>query len=298
MDWFGLGVTLAITGGMSAAGGWWFISCQRQARFLLDTPTSKIRSAAQGYVELYGMMSTPESQLTAPLSGQPCVWWSYRIEEYERSSNNQQHNWRTLERKASASMLELDDGTGRCLIDPAGAKVVPVHKQVWHGNQRHPRTGESRHWFTSALLGQRRYRYTEERLHAGEPLYAIGHFHTGGGGHEAADAKAIQAALIREWKQDFPTLLKHFDRNGDGEFSEAEWADVREAARQQAEQQVLQLATAPARHFMRKPDENLPFILSSHGEDELARKLRWKSIGGAILCIGGALATAHVINSL
>ena len=298
MDWFGLGVTLAITGGMSAAGGWWFISCQRQARFLLDTPTSKIRSAAQGYVELYGMMSTPESQLTAPLSGQPCVWWSYCIEEYERSSNNQQHNWRTLERKTSASMLELDDSTGRCLIDPAGAKVVPVHKQVWHGSQRHPRTGESRHWFTSALLGQRRYRYTEERLHAGEPLYAIGHFHTGGGGHEIGDAKAIQAALVREWKQDFPTLLKHFDRNGDGEFSEAECADVREAARQQAVQQVLQLATAPARHFMRKPDENLPVILSSHGEDELARKLRWKSIGGAILCIGGALATAHVINSL
>ena len=49
---------------------------------------------------------------------------------------------------------------------------------------------------------------------------------------------------------------------------------------------------------MRKPDENQPFILSSHGEDALARKLRWQSLGGALVCLGGALATAYVLNAI
>ncbi|TDQ40220.1 GIDE domain-containing protein [Thiopseudomonas denitrificans] len=298
MDWLGLTVTLGITGGLCVGGGWWFVHCQRQARFLLDTPTSKIRSAAQGYVELYGFLVDSETPLSGPLSGLPCLWWSYRIEEYQRRSNNNNSSWRTLEQKSSAAMLKLDDSTGQCLIDPSGAKIIPVSRQVWHGDRRHPLAGQPQHWFSAALLGRRRYRYTEERLHAGEPLYAIGHFYSKGGGHQTLNAEAMQSAIIRQWKQDFPALLQRFDRNRDGQFDAGEWQQVRQAALQQAQQQKRQQATAPAGHFMRKPDENLPFILSSHGEDQLARKLRWKSLGGALLCIAGALASAHVLNGL
>lgn len=298
MDWLGLTVTLGITGGMTVGGAWWFINCQRQARFLLDTPTSKIRSAAQGYVELYGFLREQEGQLQAPLTGESCVWWSYRIEEYQRSGNNKHHNWRTLESKSSEAFLRLEDSTGHCLIDPAGAKVVTVSRQVWQGNLRHPQTGKPQRWFSAAMLGQRRYRYTEERLHSGDPLYAIGHFHSQGGGHQVFDIDRMQSAIIREWKQDFPALLKRFDLNGDGQFDDSEWDRVRIAARQQAKQQQRQQAQVPAAHYMRKPDENLPYILSSHGEDELARRLRWKSLGGALLFLAGALATVHVLNGL
>lgn len=298
MDWLGLTVTLAITGGMTAGGGWWFVNCQRQARFMLDTPTSKIRSAAQGYVELYGLLSGHGSSLNAPLTGEPCLWWNYRIEEYQRSGNNKHHNWRTLESKRSDALLRLEDSTGHCLIDPAGANVMPVSRQVWYGNLRHPLNGQPQHWLSAALLGRRRYRYTEERLHAGEPLYAIGHFYSRGGGHQVVDLDHMQSTIIREWKQDFPALLKRFDRNGDGQFDDREWNNVRRAALRQAKEQQQQLIRAPLGHYMRKPDENQPFILSSHGEDELARRLRWKSLGGALLCIAGALATAHVLNSI
>lgn len=298
MDWLGLTVTLGITGGMCAGGAWWFVRCQQRARFLLDTPTSKIRSAAQGYVELYGTLAATGTALNAPLTGSSCVWWSYHIEEYRRQGSNKHHNWRTLERKSSDSFLLLDDGTGQCMIDPRGARVLPVSRQVWQGNQRHPLQGKPQHWVSAALLGRRRYRYTEERLHAGEPLYAIGHFQSKGGGHLSMDSGALQSAIIRDWKQDFPTLLQRFDRNGDGSFDAAEWQAVRDAALQQAEQLQREQSTAPARHFLRKPDENQPYILSSHGDDELARKFRWQSLGGALLCIAGALATAHVINGL
>lgn len=295
MDWLGLAVTLCFTGGFCLAGGWWFVSNQRQARFLLDTPTSKIRSAAQGYVELYGTLADNGTQQTAPLSGTACLWWSYRIEQYQRNGNKR--SWKLLEQQASGSPLCLDDSTGRCLIDPEGAKVIPVFRKVWQGDQRHPRNSQPKHWLSAALLGSTRYRYTEERLHAGDLLYAIGHFYTRGGG-QTESAEHLQATIIRNWKQDFPALLKRFDRNGDGQFDDAEWQAVRKAAWQQAHIQQRQQSTAPAQHFMRKPDENQPFILSSHGEDALARKLRWQSLGGALVCLGGALATAYVLNAI
>lgn len=298
MDWLGATLTFCFTGGLCAAGGWMFVSSQRKARFLLDTPTSKIRSAAQGYVELYGLLADGSETQIAPLSGTPCCWWDYTIEEYRKRSGNKSPSWQLLERRTSEAMLELDDGTGRCLIDPRGAQLMPQTRQSWQGSQRHPRQPENKHWLAAVLTSGRRYRYTERRFHQREPLYAIGHFYSIGGGHQVMDVDKLQANIIRRWKQDFPALLKRFDRNGDGRFDDAEWQQVQNTARTKAEQQARQTSVAAARHFMRKPDENLPFILSSNGEDALARSLRWQSFWGALLCIGGALATAYLFNAL
>ena len=53
-----------------------------QARLIENTPTAKIRSAVQGYVELNGqtlLMNGPV--IVSPLSGKTCVWYRYKIEE-------------------------------------------------------------------------------------------------------------------------------------------------------------------------------------------------------------------------
>ncbi|MEJ2115410.1 MAG: hypothetical protein P8X88_05040, partial [Gammaproteobacteria bacterium] len=58
-----------------------------RARLIEDMPTSKIRSCPQGYVELCGtakLMDGPD--IHAPLSGQPCVWYSFSVEEYVEHS--------------------------------------------------------------------------------------------------------------------------------------------------------------------------------------------------------------------
>src|SRR5690606_32876337 len=81
MDFGGLAISLAFSVGACAGGGWWCIRRLSEARFLLNTPTSKIRSAAQGYVELYGTLDElPGGQLEAPLTGTACLWWRFRIE--------------------------------------------------------------------------------------------------------------------------------------------------------------------------------------------------------------------------
>ena len=81
MDFLGLSVTLGVAGGAALGGGWWCLHNLKKARYLLDTPTSKIRSAAQGYVELYGVIESRTELLRGPLSEQPCVWWSFSIDE-------------------------------------------------------------------------------------------------------------------------------------------------------------------------------------------------------------------------
>lgn len=288
--WLQVALSLAV-----ALGGAWL--CLRrlyQARHLLDTPTSKIRSAAQGYVELYGVLQAqPDSPMVAPLSGKPCLWWRFRIEEHRTEKSRS--TWSTLERGVSESCLLLDDGTGHCLIDPRGAEVHPSIREVWSGNTRHPRgvapTGLLA-WISSAKL----YRYTEERLHADQPLYAIGDFHSGGGGRQGLDLNAAQTAVIREWKSDFAGLLSRFDSDGNGQLDEQEWNRVRLAARLEAEDRHRQLSTQPAQHRMLKPREAQPFILSNGGEDELARRFYWQAAGYALVCLGGAVVTALLLG--
>ena len=293
----GVSIFLSVTASASLASGWWCINNLKKARYLLDTPTSKVRSAAQGYVELYGVLKEGEQLISAPLTGEQCVWWSFAIDEQVRSGKNNKR-WQSVENASSAALLCLNDSTGDCLIDPQGAHVLPLTKQVWYGAERHPRQQVPRRNILEAMLiGVKRYRYTEQRLHANEPLYAIGDFVTRGGGQEAFDLTATQGAVIREWKGDYDGLLRRFDHDRNGQLDQQEWQKVRDAAAITAQQLHRQRSADPAQHFLRKPQENQPFILSSHGEDDIAKRFYWQAALAAGLCIVSALGATYIINT-
>lgn len=297
MDFLGLSVTLGVAGGAALGGGWWCLHNLKKARYLLDTPTSKIRSAAQGYVELYGVIESRTELLRGPLSEQPCVWWSFSIDEQvhqERSTPR----WNTVEKGRSTALLSLSDGTGECWIDPQGAHVLPMTKQVWYGTAKHPLKQQMRtHMLAHMFVGRKRYRYTEQRLHVGDPLYVIGDFVTRGQGRETLDVEATQSALIREWKTDFPDLVQRFDRDGNGELDVQEWQAVRQSAQEQALLQQQAQHQEPAQHYMRQPREGQPFVLSNYGEDDIAKRLYWRAFFGGVLCIAGALFVSHVLQT-
>ncbi len=288
--WF----ALALSMGATAGGAWWGLRRLSQARHLQDTPTSKIRSAAQGYVELYGVLREADAgTLSAPLTGTPCLWWRYKIEEYQE--HDKKRSWWPLESGRSEALLLLDDGSGECLIDPRGAEVRPLIRDVWLGSERHPRGWVKAGWLDWS--GSRtRYRYTEERLQAGQPLYAIGGFRSSGGGRDGLDLVAAQGAVIREWKGDFPRLLQRFDQDGNGQLDDQEWRRVRLAAQLEAEDRQRLSSRQPVRHQMGKPAEAQPFILANAGEDELTRSFYWQALGGLLLCLAGSLATAWLLG--
>lgn len=296
MDVPGLAISLAFSGAAFAGGGWWSLRRLSQLRYLLDTPTSKIRSAAQGYTELYGVLhELPQSHIRGPLTGKPCVWWRFKIEEYR--NNGKKSSWSSVESGSCDAWLVLADATGECLINPQGAEVRPSTREVWTGSLRHPLRQQHTSLLMGLLTSGKRYRYSEERLHVGEPLYAIGDFRSSGAGQQGFDLNSAQGAVIREWKADFSGLLQRFDRDGSGQLEEAEWQLVRRAAGHEAEQRHLKEGLAPAQHALGKPVEAQPFILSSKGEDELARGFRWQALAGALICLAGALASAWLLNT-
>ena len=82
----------------------------KRARLMEEVPTSKIRSAAQGYVELigYGQLMGGEP-IIAPLSRTPCTWYQYRIEEKQiRWESNRRHSkWQLVESGTSDNLFLL-----------------------------------------------------------------------------------------------------------------------------------------------------------------------------------------------
>lgn len=285
---------IGVGAGMCLFGGWLWVSRWSKLRHLLDTPTSKIRSAAQGYVELMGILrDIPDaSPMLGPLTAKPCLWWRYSIEEYR--SSGKRSSWRVVEQGSSEGLLRLCDATGECFIDPRGAEVVPARRDRWTGDRRHPR-GLPSSRVLDWLIGSRQYRYTEERLHLGEPLYAIGDFRTAGGGRQGFDLHASQAQVVREWKGTYAGLLQRFDNNRDGQLDQAEWGRVRLAAALEAEQRYRLSSGQQPQHQLVRPSESLPFVLSSHGEEVLARRYRWHAIGGAAVCVLGAVILASLL---
>src|SRR4030066_2537101 len=109
----------------------------RRIRLIEDTPTAKIRSAPQGYVELTGISRLMQGDLIiAPLTGKQCTWYSYKIEERSDSPGirgGRHKGWRVIEAKTSDDLFLLADDTGECVIDPEGATVTPAETEVWFG---------------------------------------------------------------------------------------------------------------------------------------------------------------------
>lgn len=258
-----------------------------RARLIEDMPTSKIRSCHQGYVELYGTakwMDGPE--IHAPLSGQPCVWYSFTVEEYVSHSKQK---WRRIDSGVSDELFLLEDDTGTCVIDPEGAEVTPSSSNTWYGSKRiRPATHISPLDVLGAAIFQsgQKYRYTERRLDQYESLYAIGEYNSLGTGHQE-NLKDAARAYLRELKRD-KQKLAGYDKNSDGQIDQDEWELARKDAKQAVIEHQLSIPLPKRMHVLKKPQTKKyqPFLLSSKSEIHMSRKNRILSAGLAILFVG------------
>ncbi|MBR9812295.1 hypothetical protein GYB61_00385 [bacterium] len=247
----------------------------KRGRIFADTPTSRIRSASQGYVELQGhaaLMDGPP--IVSPLTGTRCVWWQYEVEERRTTVVNgkRRTRWVTIRRGRSDSLFLLHDDTGECIVDPEAAKVVTHNRQRWRGHSPMPRMDQQGGFFSS--MG--RYRYTERRLHTDDPLYAIGQFRTDGTHHDF-DENAARRDLLADWKRDENALLERFDTNNDGEIDLTEWEAVRAAALKTVRAQLTDRAANPDIHVLCRPADRRPYVLSTKPEADLTRAALWSA---------------------
>ena len=89
-------------------------------RLLLNPPTSKIRSASLGLVEINGVASSPYS-LPAAISGLPC--FLYQTTAWVQSDESKTHEWKKVAEESLHVPFFVDDGTGQLLVNPHGAEL-------------------------------------------------------------------------------------------------------------------------------------------------------------------------------
>jgi hypothetical protein len=251
------------------------------SRLMENLPTSRIRSASQGYVELSGIALDIEGTfLFSKLTQTQCLWFRFKVEEkrtYTNSKGQSRSKWVVVEEGVSDDLFMIDDQTGQCAIDPDGARVVSQHKSVWY----------DRKWL-------RQRRYTEELIQTGDDLYAIGLFKTESGGGQQSIREQV-SLLLREWKQDNAALLEKYDTDGDGTISMIEWEQVRRDADLAIKREITEQARVAPLHIMRNsPERDQPYILSTYPETHLVKKYKTKAYIGMVsfLLAGAALVWA------
>lgn len=149
---------------------WFFVALARQ-RMLKAQPTSKLGSVQPGYAELQGLSrGSHDGDLLDPIEHKRCLW--FRIETFRqeqrvtrdaRTGRRRVHNeWVKIDEAESSRPFLFEDGTGRCMIAPAGAKIEVPRSTVYVGNR---------------FLG-RGIRHYIWRIGPSESLFALGQLHS------------------------------------------------------------------------------------------------------------------------
>ncbi|HEX9207337.1 MAG TPA: GIDE domain-containing protein [Steroidobacteraceae bacterium] len=289
--WFWLlALAVAVVAGGVAAMRW-----LRVARLIEDTPTSRIRSAAQGYVELSGRgVPLPGTQNLAPLTQRPCLWWRYKIEKKTEngSGKTRRQAWQKVASGISSMPFLLDDETGQCIVKPEGADIVAGESLTWYGDTPWPTVAPGR---TPLFTGGRDYRYFEERIYEHERLYALGDFVSTRSSAEQ-DLQAQQVALLNEWKQDQAALTARFDADRDGKVSLEEWEKAREAARHAVQERRAEQPARPVHHVLCRPTSGQLFLLAALPPGDLARRYRRRAILAFLGFIVGVYALGWLLQ--
>ena len=255
--------------GLAAVGSLYgFFARLRRDRVLSDTPIVRIRSAAQGYIHVEGHAAQPaDSQIIAPLSHLPCVWWDYKIEKHEENSKGQ-GVWRSIDRASSVTPFILADSSGQCLVGPINAEITPTSRNVWTGTEARP-SGLSpinQLWLNS----ERKYRYTERLIAVGTRLSVLGELRSHS---ELLRADQAAYALLRDWKRDQAGLTQRFDSNNDGRIDSSEWDNARAEAQVESQKSQLQ-STVERISVVAESTHGEPFLIAPLDDRKLLQRER------------------------
>lgn len=242
----------------------------RRARAIADIATSRIGSAAQGYVEVVGRGSVARDELILSRCSQtPCLWFRFRI--YEKSGSERE--WRLVDSGESDASFAIADASGGCRVDPEHAEVIPAETRVTY-------PGDTKQ--------------IEEFLFGGSPIYVLGEFATRVDVPTAQHVREDVGALLADWKKDPARLHARFDLDRDGTIDTREWELARRLAASTVARQHRELQAAAEEHVLRAPADGRLFIISALPPQQLRRRfLLW-----SLFHLGVALAAIGVVFGL
>ncbi len=267
---------------------YFFIRNWKRLRIIEDTPTARLRSAHQGYIELEGKgQFVDDRPIYAPLSNHPCLWYRSLIEKQESFTENDrtQTRWNVVYRNNSDHWFKLTDGVNNCYVNPDDAEVNGNEKLVWYGNTEWPTRTQILESQSIVNAMTNNYRYSEWLILPGQPLYILGQFSTWSAAAEHS-ARDVMINLINDWKQDQQTLHNRFDSNKDGKIDQEEWESARQMAQSEAQKIHDQLALEPDSNIIAKPGNAAkPFIISVYPQALLAQKYHRNAFMALATCI-------------
>lgn len=171
--WFVVAGVLHL-GGIFVAG--WALARRDHLRLIRETPTTETGSTLQpgDLVELEGEAAPAEETLTAPVTGEPCIAYRYRVED--RRWAGRHHTWVTVDHGRGSVPLTVDDGTGRAYVDPQGARLElhDVEVVTVDDDEQPPEPVRELNESVPAVDDGDRARYREWRLDPGETAYVLG----------------------------------------------------------------------------------------------------------------------------
>lgn len=249
-----------------------WLAVLKKYRAISNTPTSRVASAAQGYVELIGRGDyfVPNQPVISQLTQTNCLWYRFSVEKKDHDGD-----WHTEESGSSDDSFLLRDETGDCNIDPEGAEIITQHKKHW----------------TSGY-----HRYTEWMLLKNDVIYVLGTFRTEGGSTAEFNAHAERNALLTEWKKNMPDLHRRFDLNGDGELDETEWMLARRAAKREVERKAQEIRSQSDVNVLSKPIDGKLFVISNLTPEKLARHYLYWVWGNLFLFFAGLAGFGWVLQ--
>ncbi len=243
----------------------WAAALQR-ARAIAELATSRIGSAAQGYVEVMGRASVQLANLIlSPVSGVQCIWYRYNL----YSKDNAKGEWRHIDSGVSSATFEINDGSGACTVDPDHAEVVAPETRTSYKDDT---------------------KLVEEFLFGGWLIYVLGQFSTIGGASTALSLREDVSALLSEWKSNPTDLKRRFDLNGDGQIDMAEWEQARQLAHKTVAQQHHDIRSQSGIHLMRAPADGRLFLLSTLSPHKLRQRFLWWGALHLGVSVGATLA--------
>jgi hypothetical protein len=254
----------------------------RQYRFMADTATSRIASAAQGYVELKGIGAMiPGAEIRSPFSQRRCLWYQCIVEQ--RKNIGKSTRWHNISHENSDQIFYLEDQTGCCIILPEGAHIIPSIELHWYGNHLQDKArGALRSGWLARFIGIGRYRFTERLILVADPLYAIGFFRTVQGNTEPEDLQQRVNTLVDGWKQQPLKYLSAFDIDNNGRIQRKEWKLVRAHAKQLILRNRHRQRSEY--HTLQQPDqESQPFVISALPEQQILKRKFYRLIVYSVL---------------
>lgn len=199
--------------GMAAVAVLAGLKARRQARVVGGTPISPIGMAAGGYRHVEGTAEAIDGQtVVAPLTGSECVWYSATVEEWTRAggATARRADWQTVRSVTSSAPLLVRDSTGACSVRVFSAEITPRDKSRWTGDsleptdRNPPRLGpqESGPMVQVSGTPTSRFRYTETRIYAGDPITVAGVYHPTRDAAPDLDTLPPDPAIAPDWTPD------------------------------------------------------------------------------------------------